>query len=523
MSLWRKWKRKWKSPSKLRKKSLLKSTRLTLTGPFRFLYKAVVSTAKGIGKWWKSRQWRRLLWGLPALLTGGTAAVFAAYITSTTQYDIALKYKAAGEAAMRSEDWDKASLCLERCVTLGVHDQESLFSLARAAEKRGDESQKFAVLSRLAPDDTPVYAPAHFWKATQLLSSGAAISQETASKAEKQLRFVLQLEPENPDAHSILGDLYFQAGIWRSAIEHLQQSRNTGFKYRLLLAKAHGALGKLEPARSYAENVLTDTRKILDQDPGNMEIRLQMGEAALLLEEYEEAVRILQEGLSLQDSPAYRQALALVLIHWADSLLEKSDQNAIAAFQLLAVAVEQNPNEFTLFDRILSLLRQQNDTSIQAEAFLKRNIVDGKAVGLSHLILGTHLLEQQEPDQAGLHLEQAFQVLPNAAIVANNLAWCLVKGETKDPERALVLIDQVIARDPDFAEYYDTRGHILLELKRWKEAAAALEKALSGIPPNSATHLGLSDAYRNLGMTEISDEHRRRAEQLAKSEDAAKN
>jgi tetratricopeptide (TPR) repeat protein len=510
------WFRNWQQRARFQQQGRLKWWKLIwhiIISPFQWIALAAVWLGKGGVAWWSSRKWRHFLWGLPAFVMMLLCAYFLMYSAATTPLGLATKYSSAGRAAIQQQKWPAAMLYLERAVELGLKDRDSMFQLAVAAEQLKDESRKIAVLQKLAPDTHAVYAPAHLWKATQILSA-PVVTKELGAEAEKHLKYVIQLDAGNVNAHSILGDLYFQAGLWRSAIEHLRFSGQRSFKYRLMLAKASAAAGNVPAARTYAEAVYTGAREALTTTPGDSTVRLELGEATLLLERYAEAVKILEEGIALADLPQYRQAIALVLVHWSDALLDQSPNNRPAAFQLLANALEQNANELVLFEKILKLLRDQDETATTAEAFLKSNIVQGRAVGISHLILGTSYFEQGNVDLAGTHLEQAFRLLPTGLIVANNFAWYLVKSETPDADRALQIIDAVIKEDAVRPEFRDTRGHVLVARKDWKSAISEFEYALARLPPNADTHRGLADAYRGLGLQDLADEHARIASEM---------
>ncbi len=486
---------------------------LIIISPFQWVMGAVSWTGRAIVAWWTSRRWRHFLWGLPSVGVIIVSLYFGMNAAATTTTQLSLKYLQAGRVAGKQEDWARSLLYLERAIELGLRDRDAYFELAVAADHLKDESRKVAVLQKLAPDTHAVYAPAHLWKATQILSA-LVVTKELGAEAEKHLKYVVQLDPGNVNAHSILGDLYFQAGLWRSAVEHLRFSGQKTFKYRLMLAKASAAAGNVPAARTYAEQVYAGAREVVTEAPGDVAARLEFGEAALLLEKYDEAVKILEQGITLSDTPQFRQALALVLVHWSDALLDQTAENRPRAFQLLASALEQNPNELILFEKILVLLRSQDETSTTAEVFLKANIVQGRAVGISHLILGTSYFETGNVDLAGTHLEQAFRLLPSGLIVANNFAWYLVKSETPDPDQALKIIDAVIKQDSERPEFHDTRGHVMVARKDWKTAIAEFEYALPRLPPSEETHRGLSEAYRGLGLPDLADEHERRAGEI---------
>lgn len=484
-----------------------------LGSPFHWAAGALRWLFGGLAVWWKSRVWRRLIWGLPTIAVLTVVIYFSMQAAATTPATLAQQYLVAGRSASDRQAWPQAVLFLERAIELGVRDRSTLYALAVAADKLNDESRKVAVLEQLAPETHAVYAPAHLWKATRILSA-PVVTREMGSEAERHLKFVLQLDQNNFNAHSILGDLYFQAGLWASAADHLRYARQDSFRYRLMLAKATAATGNITAGRGYAEDVYSRARAVVTESPRETSARLELGEAALLLERYPEAVRILEEGIKLDDLPVFRQSLALVLVHWSDAMLRESPENRDHAFQLLAAALEHNPNELLLFEKILKLLRDQDATATTAEMYLKSNIVQGRAVGISHLILGTSYFENGSVELAGTHLEQAFRLLPTGLIVANNFAWYLVKSETPDADQALKIIDAVVREDSVRPEFRETRGHVLLAKQDWKSAIADFEYALPRLPPSAETHRGLSKAYLGLGLQDLANEHSRLAGEI---------
>jgi Flp pilus assembly protein TadD len=488
-----------------------------LLWPFRAAGAVLWFVGQLLIDWWESRRIKVLLWGTPALLAIMASVATALTVTSVNRIDRAQKYLLAGRVAMRAESWSTAKLYYERAIELGAREPDAMFDLAIASEQTGDEARKRAVLQRLAPDDQAVYAPAHLWKATRILAVGS-ISEEQLLLAETQLHHVLHLEPDNSMAHAILGDMYSQRGILDRAIHHLSKSDRKSIFYQLKLAKVLKQTGNLPQAELVATNLLALTQPAADAAPRDVEACLSHAEATLLSGDYENTVTILQNATRLVGAdPRLRDALTMALIGWSDSLLLRSAENRPRAFQLLAIGLENSPNEMLLFDRIIKLLKTGDVVADDAEVFLKQNIVTGRAVGVSHLILGTHLFDAGDPMTAGLHLEQAFKQLPFGPVVANNFAWYLIKGEGADAPRALSIIDSVIKVQPENPEFRDTKGHILMKLGRWQDAVAEFETTLETLSNRPTTHDALANAYQLLGVEGLADDHRRAAEHLRKS------
>ena len=479
--------------------------------PFRALWKAAAFGVKLTATWWKDRKLVHLLRGIPTLLLAAVCVYFV--LGMKPGFSRADKYRTAGLAACETENWETAKLFLDRAAALGAADTDMLFSLARAAEKTNDAAQMVTILERLAPSDHAVHLPAHFWKATQLLAPGR-VSKEQGEQARTHLKHVLALNAEHSGASAILGDMYYQEGLWSAAAIHLENAPRGAAKYRLMLAHSYLRMGDRIKAERCAREAQDWAKKLSDNDPLNVDRRLLWAQATTFLEEYEEAIRILATTLEREEDPRLRAGLTTVYIHWADSIEGVSDVDSHNKFERLAEGMKHNPNDVMLFDRLMKILDQKGKASEEVKTFLNKNITQKQAVGISHLMLGTSAWIEGEEEQAAIHLEMAFAQLPDAATVANNFAWYLTNKEPSEPKRALKLISPVLEKVPENHYIRDTRGHIYLKLGQWKDAVSDLEYAVQGLSTNRMTHEGLATAYRNLGLTELADEYDRTAKTL---------
>jgi tetratricopeptide (TPR) repeat protein len=76
----------------------------------------------------------------------------------------------------------------------------------------------------------------------------------------------------------------------------------------------------------------------------------------------------------------------------------------------------------------------------------------------------------------------ADKYLPRSAQGLNERAWRLLTGPptSRDPQRALELIQKAVKVEPDEAMYLNTLGVALYRNDRFTEAVATLEKSLAG-------------------------------------------
>ena len=483
-----------------------------LKWPVLVLQNVAVQLARTLKSWWRTRNFRQLLAGLPVILVACAAAYIGIAAANLDRGQIIGKYQRAAKAAMDDRDFSAAMLYLERSIEQQPGNNEALFDLARAAEQTHDYPRMTSAMRKLAPEDRPVHGPSHLWQAARLLSQ-TPVTPEHLRLAETHLLYALDLRESTPLAHDLLGQMYFQLGLWDQAIPHLEASPDRS--RRLMLAKAYSLSGNGEKGRSASELARDYFAREAASNPQNLQHRVDWAEACMFLEQYSEAIRILSDALALHDKIAIRQALARTYVLWADSVGEATPNHRRRKFELLTAGMQAYPDELALYDRMLKLLESGQETAETARLFLQSNVVEGRAVGMSHLILGSFAFVTGKVDEAKLHMERAFELLPNADLVANNLAWLMIHTDPPQTDRAWALIQQVVERHPENARFLDTRGHVQLKLGRPKEAVQDLERALGGMAGNASTHAALSSAYAELGLPDLARMHQAAAEKLA--------
>ncbi|MFV0443186.1 MAG: hypothetical protein ACK5Q5_06415 [Planctomycetaceae bacterium] len=495
-------------------------TRLTLrqlfsllTLPVRLTVRAVERTVHFIIAWWTRRDFRFLLKGLPAFLVALAAAYLVVASLARAPSARADQYLLAGQSALSGQSWHPARLYLERAWELHPSGNETLYQLATAASGEGDAARVNVLMQKLAPDEAAVYAPAHLAKATALLQQRAN-NPEAVRLADRHLQHVHTLEPGNVAAHRFRGGLYFEQGLMQQAIQHLEQIVDARPEVSLSLAKAYLLTGSRQLAELWGRRAQSHFESLTLDDPRSVAARMAWSDATVFLEQFERAAGILQQGITLNDEPRLRESLARVFALWSDALLEVGVQSRPRRFELLSQALLMSPEDLFLFDRMMGLLRESGPDS-EARKFLIENLAVGRAVAMSHLLLGTYSYEQADEVEARFHLERAFELSPYAPVIANNFAWVLLHHTPSDPERALGIMQEVVAQHPEDHRFLDTRGQAYIRLKRWKEGIADLEIARPTHATQVKTRQALADAFDALGQAELSAVHRRAAEVLA--------
>jgi tetratricopeptide (TPR) repeat protein len=511
--------RRGKSRGRLRRSVLTLSWNV-VAFPFRAFSNFTSHLLQVLQAWWSSRDFHFLLRGLPALFVSFLAAylMIAALLSTSTMY--ADTYLLAAREATNKEAFDAARIYYQRAIELDGGSDAARFALARASQQTGDYPRMAAILQLLAPDDGLGHWPAHLWVAKSLLSKSKLTGEEIRS-AESQLRKVVRLRPTNANGRILLGELYYNLGVWDKAIEQLEAVRRQVPEKNLMIAKAYSQLGDERAARRHGLAAQEHFRERVEDAPSNFDDLMLLAEATMFVEQYAQAIDLLKNAMALNGDEATKQqlnaAITRTYVAWSDTLLRREDRkdSREQSFQLLCAGLDYNPDEPLLLERLMTYVTPHSEMRHEAKKFLLQNIVDGRAVGASHLLLAIHAFAAEEDlEQAKFHLERAFKLLPQAPLVANNLAWTLGNIEPHDLDRALRIMSPLIEEFPAAYRFRDTRGQILARLERWQDALDDLERCISSMNDNVATHQALAASYEGVGALELAKSHRDVAAQL---------
>lgn len=492
-----------------------------LSWPFFALGGAFRWTLDSLVAFWSSREFRRLLWGMPFLLL---VIGWGYLLVASTFYDQASvdqEYGKAAAAAFSEKNFEAARLYTERVARTRPNDHELLFRLANICSSLGDQDRYQSLMDRLAPPDKPVYGPAHLAMGTYLLTHEPR-DVKSFQLAQAQLLQAAAADPKNTTIRATLGQVYFQMGWWEEAEKHLRLAVEAVPDLYLVLAKCLAFQAKRDQAALYGKRAETFLQQRVNENPLDQPSRMALADTLAFLEQFERAVATLQQGLTLKDTPELRGSLAKVYLLWADTVGDKTQDDRRRQFQLLELGLCQNPNDIVFFDRMMRILAAEDDVSRQARHFLVDNLAKGEARLLSHLILGTYEGERGRLEQATMHMQSAYELDPNVFIVANNLAWFLSEANPPQLDKALALIHAAMKIQPDRPEMLDTRGQILAKKGEWRFALRDLEAALPSMRDNRRLHETLSLCYRNLGSNDLAQKHAQIAATLAKNEELAR-
>ena len=98
------------------------------------------------------------------------------------------------------------------------------------------------------------------------------------------------------------------------------------------------------------------------------------------------------------------------------------------------------------------------------------------------------------------------------ASIMNNLDVAISAGGDSGLAEALKVSEKAIEiTDAPIPNLYETRGQILYQMKRYRDAIPDLERALAAQSLRATSHRTLADCYAKLGDAELSKRHREAA------------
>jgi len=448
-----------------------------------------------------------LVQALPALIVGGGALAIFASQFGGPDGDLVSHYDLAVEDALARDDLSAAKVYSRKLVLLDELGPAARYALARVAEHEGDLLRARRLMSDLAPTTGSGYPPAHFWMAKQLLAAKAQGSPYRVDETVHHLEESLSSSDNRQQAHECLGQLYLEKEDLDEAVTHFEEAAPRCPGLYLTLAEIH--VRQKDDARflKALKQANEHFRGRVEQDENDIAARLSWARGRLIVEDYEQAEKILLDGLLRTDDRRVSELLTLVYVTMADQYATDNARDLAKRLELLKKALRYTPNHPEALNRLATFVRYTGPEADAARAMLK-DLLASQVPATVHLVLGSTAAAEGKWDEARLHLEQAYRADKRLPAVLNNLAWVLTNADPPELDRALSLADAALELAPGHSEIRATRGQILARLERWHDAVADLELALTDFPDRTTLHGVLADAYTALGDEELAERHR---------------
>ena len=265
--------------------------------------------------------------------------------------------------------------------------------------------------------------------------------------AEASLRKTAELRPQDPEAHTSLGEALNERRQWAPALASL--------------------------------------RRAIELEPRNTDALVGAGDSLRALRQPGEAVPFYQQALQL--NPRLLEAHN----NLGNAFLELGRYDEAASRYLAALAI--SPDEPDILCNLGNVLRHIGRLP-EALSHVQRAITLAPNSSAAHNTLGMIQSALKQPGAAIQSYQTALTRDPGSVDALNNLGSVL--RDIGDRHGALRAYARAVQVDPRRAESHCNLGSVLLELRRIEEAGLSYRQALALQPGYALAHLGLSSVHR---------------------------
>ena len=473
--------------------------------------------------WFLSRNWIRLLYGLPAILvTIGIVGI--CYWTRAKWQPRQLQYRNALQTALTDENDELATRYVHKLIGLRAGDDPNVELIRATIDLRsGRTEQAMETINRLAPTDSEGMPRAHLWVARQMIGKGN-LNPSNVSTLKHHLVHSAKLSSQKTWALTVLSEIVLRERNYTEAIGYLEQVVDTKPELAVLLGDVLMKTDRAADANKAYSLAESHFKQRLSEDPTDHKATISLAVAQARQGNFKLAEATLAGTLTNdKQNTQLRASLASLYVDRSAQIAKDAqlgDQESVVAFRLIERALAVAPNHPGALNGLSKFLEAGGDADGELKNRINNMLASESGTALLHFVLATHSLQSGDDKSAEFHLKRAYIQDPKMPALLNNIAWMLANKEPPELDKALILIGKGLASlgadKPIYPQMIDTRGHIFVKMERWESAIDDLEKAIPGLSKSSkqSSHLALATAYRAIGLEDIASAHEDKAQAL---------
>lgn len=395
-------------------------------------------------------------------------------------------------------------LLLNRMLQLEITDTRSRYLVALQIGNRGRRGQARQLMRQLAPARNNGFAAAHAWLAIDRILQGPI--QDNASKLIllNDLEVAATWPGTGTKLREILAGLLEGEGRIGEAIRVLQATAETDDGAWVRLAEVATKHGRKQPAAdASAKAKAIYSRKIAEQSAVAIDF-INLARLWALEQNPDEAIR--QTILGLERFPHDRNLKFVLSECYRVKFLttfRESESGIQCNIEYLDEALKADPTNRAVSEEVAKLMARGGNISPTLKLAIEKQLADGKATTMTHLMLATHCLKKNDYATAISHLEVADRKSPNAPVVLNNLALALIRVSPGNAEVAIDMIDRALRFNGAHPEMLDSQGEIRMAAGDYVGAVESFESAIGLDGKRIGTRKRLIEAYEKTGLKDM--------------------
>jgi putative PEP-CTERM system TPR-repeat lipoprotein len=353
---------------------------------------------------------------------------------------------------------DDATIALQKSIAIQPHIV-SYYFLGLCHYYRNELEQSMNQLQK-ALDINPSFAQA------RILTALIHLKKNRIDDAIGEIKKVLEANNNNAIAHNILGSAFMAKGLYSEGIEQLNRAIENDPK----LVDVYIKKGLFNLSKGKFKEAEAELKTAVSVNPDLLYSRALLASSYIRQNEYDKALKILQEGLKGQKTDAVFYNLI------ADVMLR---QNKVTdAIKYLQKSKEANQEYYNSYFTLASLYfqRGEQDKGLQElKSVLKKSPDNLKAA-----IAVASILEMGNRNEEALKYYLQAKESGNIDGYLELAKYHLRKKET---DKALKILDEAARKYPSEIAPHELRGKTLLLLKKPEDAIMAFEE-VEKINPN---------------------------------------
>ncbi|MDX1927554.1 MAG: hypothetical protein SFV81_13615 [Pirellulaceae bacterium] len=427
------------------------------------------------------------------------------------------KYRQLLSSAISTKDYDTAKICLTSLISQNPFRETYQYQLAILEDEQGNKEQAIRRMGQLVNRGKNPEAALFILLRHYDLAKLKDWSQE--EHAQYRALSEIALGSRNSSflttARTQFAKYCLAVGALSEAAQYFAAASETEPSLLPTVTLVYKQLGDKSNTMRYAELARKNLTERLLVAPTDKKARLELAQVLSLIEREEEATRLLSDGFNLTADKDFKTAGGESLVAWAlrvRSTEGNTKKSLLTQMGLLQKAMQLAPDSEAVLEFLLETAVNVVDNDDQDVAKLRALMLNGVSPDCVHFVEGTVALLRGDVSNANLHLDLAMKGQKQYPGLLNNLAVALTKQEKPDLERALILANAAVERLGEHPYVRETRGQILIKLRRYSEAIVDLELALRAPELAGPVHGSLAIAYSAMGDEKMATEHRTMAE-----------
>ena len=367
------------------------------------------------------------------------------------------KYRAAlADYYVQINQWSKAASELERLLQKHKDDPATLHELIEVRLNLNDRKTAETLNENLLKKN-PKDAIAHLVKGRLYLADG------DVGKAMLQFNEAQKYQPNLPALHY----WYAQAHLRRNELDQATNALRTALRYDANFQTARLNLAELEEEAGAADAALSDLKRLLLINPGDLRAILLYGRVLISKKDYPEARKVLNLiGENASGSPEMHRQLAVLAM--VDKNLPTARREFIAAWNL-------QPDSRPLLEEVLKDYVAEKHTD-EAFKFLHEQVEQRPTDPLLYHELAQVFLLQNKRSEASEALKKALELAP--AVPDTSVLLADLYAKERQPTLTVQTLKTALAKNSRDENLFLRAGMIFEEIQAWDNAREAYQRVL---------------------------------------------